>query len=198
MLFELVSILFSIVPDYGNEYLTKENNNWTSFKNFAPELNLNHNIHKGKPNHFNHTFAACLTWVENTTAIHRTSHVHFQPMASSQRISVTFMKLCTKPVELLWLLSNLVGAVMHVHMLKFIVTARSFFPVLISYCIVYGYYLRVSEMQACTWSFPLLSVTVDIVRCPFNKPLSFVYLLWLLQWLLSSCSQVSLGLICTV
>ena len=118
-------------------------------------------------NHFSHTFAACLTWVENTTAIHQTSHVHFQPMASSQRISVTFMKLCTKPVELLWLLSNLVGAVMHIHMLKFIVTTGSFFPVLISYCIVYGYYLQVSEMQACTLSFPLLFVTVDI---------SFVYL----------------------
>ena len=43
MFFELVSILFAIVPDYGNEYMTKENNNWTSFKNFAPKLNLNHN-----------------------------------------------------------------------------------------------------------------------------------------------------------
>ena len=45
MFFELVSILFAIVPDYGNEYMTKENNNWTSFKNFAPKLNLNHNIY---------------------------------------------------------------------------------------------------------------------------------------------------------
>jgi len=44
MFFELVSILFTIVPDYGNEYTTKENKNWTSFKNFAPKLNLNHNI----------------------------------------------------------------------------------------------------------------------------------------------------------
>ena len=25
--FELVSILFAIVPDYGNEYMTKENKN---------------------------------------------------------------------------------------------------------------------------------------------------------------------------
>ena len=41
--FELVSILFAIVPEYGNEYTTKENKNWTSFKNFAPKLNLNHN-----------------------------------------------------------------------------------------------------------------------------------------------------------
>lgn len=32
-------------------------------------------------------FVACLTWVENTTAIRQTSHVHFQPMGSSQRIS---------------------------------------------------------------------------------------------------------------
>ena len=39
--FKLVSILFAIVPDYGNEYMTKENTNWTSFKNFAPKLNLN-------------------------------------------------------------------------------------------------------------------------------------------------------------
>ena len=27
MFFELVSILFAIVPDYGYEYMTKENNN---------------------------------------------------------------------------------------------------------------------------------------------------------------------------
>ena len=45
MFFELVSILFAIVPDYGNEYMTKENKNWTSFKNFAPKQNLNHNIY---------------------------------------------------------------------------------------------------------------------------------------------------------
>ena len=44
--FELVSILFAIVPDYGKEYMTKENKNWTSFNNFAPQLNLNHNISK--------------------------------------------------------------------------------------------------------------------------------------------------------
>ena len=43
MFFELVSILFVIVPDYGIEYMTNENNDWTSFKNFAPKLNLNHN-----------------------------------------------------------------------------------------------------------------------------------------------------------
>ena len=40
MFFELVSILFAIVPDYGNKYKTKENENWTSLKNFAPKLNL--------------------------------------------------------------------------------------------------------------------------------------------------------------
>ena len=45
MVFELVSILFSVVPDYGNEYMTKENKNWTSFRNFAPKLNLNPNIY---------------------------------------------------------------------------------------------------------------------------------------------------------
>ena len=43
MFFELVSVIFAIVPDYGNENTTKENKNWTSFKNFAPKLNLNHN-----------------------------------------------------------------------------------------------------------------------------------------------------------
>ena len=43
MFFELVSILFVIVPDLGNEYMTKENKNLTSFKNFAPKLSLNHN-----------------------------------------------------------------------------------------------------------------------------------------------------------
>ena len=36
--FELVSILFAIVPDYGNEYMTKENKNWTCFKNFHQNL----------------------------------------------------------------------------------------------------------------------------------------------------------------
>ena len=36
---ELVSILFTTVRDYGNEYMTKEN------KNFAPKVNLNHYMH---------------------------------------------------------------------------------------------------------------------------------------------------------
>ena len=44
MLFELVSILFAIIPDYGNEYMRKEKKNWTSFKSFAPKLNLDHNM----------------------------------------------------------------------------------------------------------------------------------------------------------
>jgi len=44
MFFELVSILFGIVPDYGNKYMTKEHKNWTSFKNVAPKINLNQNI----------------------------------------------------------------------------------------------------------------------------------------------------------
>jgi len=52
MFFELVSILFAIVPDYSNDYMTKQNNNWTSFKNFAPKLNLNHNINN--VHHFDH------------------------------------------------------------------------------------------------------------------------------------------------
>ena len=45
MFFKLVLILFAIVPDYANEYMTKENNNRTSFKNFAAKLNLNHNLY---------------------------------------------------------------------------------------------------------------------------------------------------------
>jgi len=45
MLWFKFSILFAIVSDYGNEYMTKENKNSTSFKNFAPKLNLNYNIH---------------------------------------------------------------------------------------------------------------------------------------------------------
>ena len=44
MFFELVPILFAIVPNYGNEYMTKEDKNGTRFKNFAPKLILNHNI----------------------------------------------------------------------------------------------------------------------------------------------------------
>ena len=43
MFFQLVSILLAIVPDHGNEYMAKENKNGTSFQNFAPKLNLNHN-----------------------------------------------------------------------------------------------------------------------------------------------------------
>ena len=43
--YEVVSILFAIVPDYGNEYTTKENKNWTSFKDFALKLNLNHDVY---------------------------------------------------------------------------------------------------------------------------------------------------------
>ena len=50
MFFELVSVLFAIVPHYSNEYTTKENKNWTSFKNFAPKLNLNHNKYMTKEN----------------------------------------------------------------------------------------------------------------------------------------------------
>ena len=42
--FKLVSVLFAIVPHYGNEYTTKENKKYTSLKKFAPKLNLNHNI----------------------------------------------------------------------------------------------------------------------------------------------------------
>ena len=45
MLFELVSILSAIVLHYGNEYMIKEHKNWTSLKNFAPKINLNHNIY---------------------------------------------------------------------------------------------------------------------------------------------------------
>jgi len=48
MFFELVSISFSIVLVYGNEYMTKENENWTSFKNFVPKLNFNHNMDNSK------------------------------------------------------------------------------------------------------------------------------------------------------
>ena len=44
MFFELVSFLFAIVPNYGNKYMAKENKKWTSFKNFATKLNLNHII----------------------------------------------------------------------------------------------------------------------------------------------------------
>ena len=32
MFFELVSLLFAIVPDYGNEYMTKENKIEPAFK----------------------------------------------------------------------------------------------------------------------------------------------------------------------
>ena len=49
VLFELVSILFAIVPEYENEYITKENKNWTSFKDVAPKLNLNHNVYTKIP-----------------------------------------------------------------------------------------------------------------------------------------------------
>ena len=48
MFFEPVSISFAIVLVYGNEYMTKENKNWTSFNNFAPKLNLNHSIYSNQ------------------------------------------------------------------------------------------------------------------------------------------------------
>ena len=48
MFFLTVSSLFATVPDYGNEYMTKEHKNWTGFKNFAPKINLNHNILGGE------------------------------------------------------------------------------------------------------------------------------------------------------
>ena len=39
MFFELVSILFAIVPDYGNEYVIKEHKNWTGFKIWHQKIN---------------------------------------------------------------------------------------------------------------------------------------------------------------
>ena len=39
---------FSFICQCSRLYTTKENKNWTSFKNFAPKLNLNHNIYKSK------------------------------------------------------------------------------------------------------------------------------------------------------
>ena len=45
MFFELVSFSFAVILVYGNEYITKGNKNWTSFKNFALKLNLTHNIY---------------------------------------------------------------------------------------------------------------------------------------------------------
>jgi len=56
MFFELISMLFAIVPDYGNDYMTKENKNWTSFKNFALKLC------KFKPQHIQNTLQQ--TWLE--------------------------------------------------------------------------------------------------------------------------------------
>ena len=44
MFFELISILFAIDQDFGHEYMTNENKNWTSFKNIALKLNLNYII----------------------------------------------------------------------------------------------------------------------------------------------------------
>ena len=49
MFFEPVSISFAIVLVYGNDYMTKENKNLTSFKNFTPKLILNHNLRLGEP-----------------------------------------------------------------------------------------------------------------------------------------------------
>ena len=56
---ELVSILFAIVPEYGNEYTTKENTNCTFFKNFAPKLNLNHNIYIHMIEYMNFMYENC-------------------------------------------------------------------------------------------------------------------------------------------
>ena len=56
MFFELVSVWFAIVAGYGNEYMTKENKNWTSFKNFAPNLNF-------KPQHNLYMYINCIIYV---------------------------------------------------------------------------------------------------------------------------------------
>ena len=56
MFFELISMLFAIIPDYGNDYMTKENKNWTSFKIFALKLR------KFKPQHIQNTLQQ--TWLE--------------------------------------------------------------------------------------------------------------------------------------
>jgi len=69
MFFELVSILFAIVPDYGNEYTTKENKNWNSFKNLAPKLNFNHNRYMNCVSALHYiTLVAC--WAEPFTEIY--------------------------------------------------------------------------------------------------------------------------------
>ena len=69
MFFELVSILFAIVPDYGNEYMTKENKNWNSFKNVAPKLNLSHNRYMNCVSALDYiTLGAC--WAEPFTEIY--------------------------------------------------------------------------------------------------------------------------------
>ena len=39
LILELVSILFAIAPDYGNECMTKENKNWKfQFKKFCTKI----------------------------------------------------------------------------------------------------------------------------------------------------------------
>ena len=48
MFFELVSIYLPLFQIMVMKYMTIENKNWTSSKNFAPKLNLNHNIYTGK------------------------------------------------------------------------------------------------------------------------------------------------------
>ena len=69
MFFELVSILFAIVPDYGNVYTTKQNKNWNSFKNFAPKLNFNHNRYMNCVSALHYiTVVAC--WAEPFTEIY--------------------------------------------------------------------------------------------------------------------------------
>jgi len=73
----LVSILFAIVPDYGNEYTTKENKNWTSFKNFALKLNLNHNLLYNPAFDLKIAAPHCFAWTAAQSLMAHTVGVHF-------------------------------------------------------------------------------------------------------------------------
>ena len=93
MFFKLVSILFAIVPDYGNEYMTKENKNWGSLKNFAPKLNLNHN-----------TYHYCSNWTVEVVSLWM--NVPLCGCLSWFRILVVAVSCCNSQSEMLTLVNK--------------------------------------------------------------------------------------------
>jgi len=104
MFFEL-SILFAIVPEYGNVYMTKESKNWTSFKNHNKYMDnivasciLAALLYQGSPGWYlfsskiapcSHIFS-CLTYLLTTLTPHQRLFVPAFPKTGSSFLQYFF------------------------------------------------------------------------------------------------------------